>query len=280
MSNLIDSSEAVLRLDDPNTVFADVRFVLGEPSAGYDAYLEGHVPGAVFFDLNKDLSGPKEVHGGGHPLPDTDQFASKLGLAGIDQHTDVIVYDDQGGSIASRLWWMLKHAGHERVKLLSDGFSGWQASGYPVTDELPQPVGKSFLPRPNYSLQATINDVKASIGATNSVLIDARIHKRYTGEDATKYLKAGHIPGAINHYWEEGSPSGVFLGAEAQRERFRAIAPDREVIVYCGAGVTACPNVLALTEAGYTNVRLYVGSWTDWTSYEDNPIATGEERAE
>ncbi|MFE4711656.1 sulfurtransferase [Paenibacillus sp. NPDC056722] len=278
MSNLIHSSEAVLRLNDPNTVFADVRFVLGEPSAGYEAYLQGHIPCAVFFDLNTDLSGPKEIHGGGHPLPDSAVFAEKLGQAGIDEEKEVIVYDDQGGSIASRLWWMLKHAGHEKVKLLSDGFSSWSQAGYPVTDEPSHPVGTKFSPRFNDSLQATITEVKTGIGQEQRVLIDSRIHDRYTGEDTSKYQKAGHIPGAINHYWEEGSPSGVFLDGIQQRERFKAIPADREIIVYCGAGVTACPNVLALTEAGYTDVKLYVGSWSDWVSYDENPIATGEEK--
>ncbi|MFF2093110.1 sulfurtransferase [Paenibacillus sp. NPDC058174] len=276
MSYLISASEAYERLHDSNTVFADVRFVLGQPSAGEEAYRLGHIPGAVFFDLNHDLSGPKEEHGGGHPLPEADLFARKLGQAGIDEHTEVIVYDDQGGSIASRLWWMLKHAGHERVKLLADGFSGWQAGGFPVTTEIALPAAKKFVPRVNDSLQVTIEEVRAGIGAENRVLIDSRIHGRYTGEDTSKYLKAGHIPGAINHYWEDGSPEGVFLDAAHQRERFKSIPLDREIIVYCGAGVTACPNVLALTEAGYTDVKLYVGSWSDWTSYEENPVATGE----
>ncbi|MBJ6362576.1 sulfurtransferase [Paenibacillus sp. GCM10012307] len=277
MTNLIHSSEAVHRLHDPHTVFADVRFVLGEPSAGYAAYERGHIPGAVFFDLNEDLSGPKQEHGGGHPLPHPDLFAEKLGRAGIDSHTQVIVYDDQGGSIASRLWWMLKYAGHERVRLLNDGYSGWLANGYPVTSVSSRPEAKQFVPRWNERLQATISDVKAAMGKADSVLIDSRIHNRYTGEDTSKYLKAGHIPGAINHYWEDGSPDGLFLGAVEQRERFKAIPADCEIIVYCGAGVTACPNVLALTEAGYSHVKLYVGSWSDWISYEENPVATGEE---
>ncbi|GGI45573.1 thiosulfate sulfurtransferase [Paenibacillus marchantiophytorum] len=277
MSNLITSSEAFARLGDPNVVFADVRFVLGELESGHEAYKLSHIPGAVFFDLNADLSGPKETHGGGHPLPHPDLFADKLGRASIDEHTEVIVYDDQGGSIASRLWWMLKHAGHERVKLLVGGFSGWLAEGYPVTDEASHSVLKRFVPRFDERWQASMADVKVGIGSEGRVLIDSRIPKRYTGEDATKYLKAGHIPGAINHYWENGSPDGRFLDANAQKERFRDIDTDREIIVYCGAGVTACPNVLALTEAGYTRVKLYVGSWSDWISYSENPIATGEE---
>jgi thiosulfate/3-mercaptopyruvate sulfurtransferase len=277
MSNLIHSSEANLLIGHPNTVFADVRFVLGEASAGYSAYLEDHIPGAVFFDLNVDLSGAKQEHGGGHPLLDLDLFAAKLGQAGIDNLSEVIVYDDQGGSIASRLWWMLKHAGHDKVRLLSDGYRGWVTAGYPVTSEPSEPEVKSFFPRLRDELQATIEEVKDRIGKPNAILIDSRIHDRYTGENKTKYLKAGHIPGAINHYWEDGSPQGVFLGVDKQRKRFSKIPTDHEIIVYCGAGVTACPNVLALTEAGYEHVKLYVGSWSDWISYSENPIATGEE---
>ncbi|BBH23274.1 thiosulfate sulfurtransferase [Paenibacillus baekrokdamisoli] len=278
MSNLITASEAFQQLKDPNTVIADVRFVLGEPAAGYNAYLLGHIPGAVFFDLNTDLSGPKMIHGGGHPLPHPDLFADKLGQAGIDEHTNVIVYDDQGGSIASRLWWMLKYAGHERVRLLSGGFSEWEAAGYPVDAELPQRAAKRFVNRFNESLLAAMSEVKNGIGQAGRVLIDSRVPERYTGKDTSKYAKAGHIPGAINHYWEEGSPSGVFLGASHQRERFRDIPADQEIIVYCGAGVTACPNILALTEAGFKNVKLYIGSWSDWISYEGNPVAVGEEK--
>ncbi len=277
MSNLISASEAVKLLGRPDTVFADVRFVLGEPEAGYAAYVRGHVPGAVFFDLNRDLSGPKEAHGGGHPLPPIGEFARKLGEAGIGEGTEVVVYDDQGGSIASRLWWMLKFVGHERVRLLAEGFSGWRKAGYPVTEELPRPKARTFVANVDESLVATMEDVKAGLGREDRVLIDSRVHRRYTGDDTTKYAKAGHIPGAINRYWEEGSPGGVFQGADAQKERFRDIPIEREIVVYCGAGVTACPNVLALTEAGYRNVKLYVGSWSDWISYESNPVAVGEE---
>ncbi|MBB3114621.1 thiosulfate/3-mercaptopyruvate sulfurtransferase [Paenibacillus phyllosphaerae] len=276
MSNLISVSEAYRLLGDPSTVFVDVRFVLGEPEAGYQAYLRSHVPGAVFFDLNADLSGPKQEHGGGHPLPDIARFGAKLGSSGIDNDTHVIVYDDQGGSIAARLWWMLKHVGHERVQLLAEGYTGWVRAGYPVTDELPNPALKVYEAEINAALKVGMDDVRSGLRRAGRTLIDARVHERYTGADTSKYAKAGHIPGAVNYYWEEGSPNGVFLGGEQQRLRFRNITQDDEIIVYCGSGVTACPNVLALIEAGYTNVKLYVGSWNDWISYPDNPIETGE----
>ncbi|SFB49727.1 thiosulfate/3-mercaptopyruvate sulfurtransferase [Cohnella sp. OV330] len=274
MSNLISISEAALLLGKPNAVFADVRFVLGQPEAGRRAYEKGHIPGAVFFDLNADLSGPKAQHGGGHPLPPLDAFAHKLGAAGIGEETEVVVYDDQGGSIAARLWWTLKYLGHERVRLLAEGFSGWRDAGHPVTDELPAPAARTFVPCVNEALSADVEQVKAAIGREGAVLIDARKPAHYTGEDTSKYAKAGHIPGAINRFWEAGSPGGVFQGAEVQKARFGDIPADAEIIVYCGAGVTATPNVLALTEAGYSNVKLYVGSWSDWISYGVNPITT------
>ncbi|MFD2329093.1 sulfurtransferase [Cohnella sp. GCM10020058] len=277
MSNLISVREAAALLGKPNVVFADVRFVLGQPDEGRRAYGEGHIPGAVFFDLNADLSGPKEQHGGGHPLPPLDAFARKLGAAGIGEETEVVVYDDQGGSIAARLWWTLKYLGHERVRLLAEGYSGWSDAGHPVTRELPAPVARTFVARVNEALLADVRQVHAAIGREGAVLIDARKPAHYTGEDTSKYAKAGHIPGAINRFWEAGSPGGVFQGAEVQKARFEDIPVDAEIIVYCGAGVTATPNVLALTEAGYPNVKLYVGSWSDWVSYGDNPIATGNE---
>lgn len=279
MSNLIGVSEAAALLGEANVVFADVRFVLGQPEAGKSSYEKSHIPGAIFVDLNEDLSGPKQKHGGGHPLPQVEAFARKLGAFGIGEDTDVIVYDDQGGSIAARLWWTLKYLGHERVRLLAEGFSGWRDAGYPVTDELPVTDKKTFVIRRNDALFADIEEVKAGIGKAGRVLIDSRRAPHYTGEDTSKYAKAGHIPGAINRFWEFGSPGGIFQGAAFQRERFSDLPLDSEIIVYCGAGVTATPNALALTEAGYENVKLYVGSWSDWISYEGNPLETGDEDA-
>ncbi|RUS47342.1 sulfurtransferase [Cohnella sp. AR92] len=277
MSNIIAVSEAATHLGKSNVVFADVRFVLGQPEEGRRAYEESHIPGAVFFDLDADLSGPKQKHGGGRPVPPLDELARKLGAAGIGDDTDVIVYDDQGGSIAGRLWWTLKYLGHERVRLLAEGFSGWRDAGQPVTDELPVPAGKEFVVRTNEAIFADIEDVKAGAGKEGHVLIDSRKPDHFTGEDTSKYAKAGHIPGAINRFWEAGSPGGIFQSAEVQRERFKDLPAESEIIVYCGGGVTATPNVLALTEAGYKNVKLYVGSWSDWTSYDENPVAVGEE---
>ncbi|MFC3798910.1 sulfurtransferase [Cohnella sp. GCM10012308] len=246
-----------------------------QPEAGRRAYEQDHIPGAVFFDLNADLSGPKEQHVGRHPLPPLEAFALKLGAAGIGEETEVVVYDDQGGSIAARLWWTLKYLGHERVRLLAEGYSGWRDAGHPVTDELSTPVARAFVPRVNEALLADVGQVRTAIGREGAVLIDARKPAHYTGEDTSKYAKAGHIPGAVNRFWEAGSPGGVFQGAAAQKARFKDIPADAEVIVYCGAGVTATPNVLALAEAGYRDVKLYVGSWSDWVSYSENPIAMG-----
>ncbi|WP_138754523.1 sulfurtransferase [Paenibacillus sinopodophylli] len=278
MSNLINVEEAALLLGHSNVVFADVRFVLGQPEAGRCFFEAGHIQGALFFDLYEDLSGPKKEHGGGRPLPSVEEFARKLGEAGIDAETEVIVYDDQGGSIAARLWWTLKYLGHDRVKLLAEGFTGWLDAGHPVTNELSGPkVAKRFIPRVREELFVDIEQVKAGIGRKGRVLIDARKPAHFTGEDTSKYAKAGHIPSAINRFWEDGSPGGVFQDAAAQRARFKDLPLDSEIIVYCGAGVTATPNVLALTEAGYGNVRLYVGSWSDWVSYKGNLVAVGDE---
>lgn len=280
MSNLTTIQEAYERLLLGTTVFLDTRFVFGSPEEGRQAYLKDHIPGAVYFDLNTDLSGPILEHGGRHPLPEAADFAAKLGQAGVGDHTEVIVYDDQNGCLSSRLWWMLRYYGHERVKVLNVNYSDWKEAGYPVSTEPPAPARNVFEAKLQHHLIASTEEVRAVLDQPQaSVLIDSRTPGSYTGEEPTKYPVNGHIPGAVNHYWKEGvSPSGEFLGADAQRARFTAYSPDQKLIVYCNAGVSACPNALALSEAGFGNVKLYVGSWGDWISYPEHPVAHGKKQ--
>lgn len=260
-------------------VLADCRFQLGQPDWGRQAYAQGHLPKAVYFDLEEDLSGPVSEHGGRHPMPDLGVLSLALGQRGIDRETEVIVYDDQGGAMASRLWWLLRFMGHERVYVMDGGYSRWAAAGYPVTTEPPaQAASKVFGGRVQNRLLVVMEDVREKLDWPGTVLIDSREPKRYLGEEETIDRKAGHIPGATNRFWKDNlDGNGQWKDPAALKERFGFIAPEQEIIVYCGSGVTACPNLLALAEAGREDAKLYLGSWSDWISHEENPVATGEE---
>lgn len=280
MGAIVDFAWLADKLNDSDTVIVDCRFILGQPDAGRNAYAEGHIPGAVYFDLERDLSGPIAEHGGRHPLPVLDDFADKLGQAGIDASKTVVVYDDQGGAMASRLWWMLRYAGHaqERVKLLGGGFGAWKAAGHPVSTETPQVRKAVFHAVLQPDMLLSMKEVKARLGRPGTTLIDSRERPRYLGETEPLDPVAGHIPGAVNRFWKDAlGADGKWQDAAGQQARFADLDRESEIVVYCGSGVTACPNVLALAEAGFANVKLYGGSWSDWISYKDNPIATGEE---
>lgn len=280
MSHLVNMDWLVEHLNDPEVRVVDCRFVLGQPHAGRESYLAAHLPRALYFDLELDLSAPVGKHGGRHPLPDITELADKLGAAGIGANTKVVAYDDQGGAMASRFWWLLQYLGHEETYVLDGGFTKWQASGHPVTDELPTPQATTFTPQPQAHLLVSIDELKTKIGQEGVTLIDSREAVRYRGEQEPIDPVAGHIPSAINHFWKDAlQENGQWKPTEEQQARFQGLQPEQELIVYCGSGVTACPNILALRQAGYQNVRLYSGSWSDWVSYSDNPIATvkGEE---
>ncbi|MFD1956371.1 sulfurtransferase [Paenibacillus thailandensis] len=281
MSNLISVEQLKKKLSGTSTGIAivDCRFNLAEPEAGRRAYAEGHLPGAVYMDLNEDLSGPVGKHGGRHPLPDRDKLARRLGELSIGNGTEVVAYDDQGGMYASRLWWLLKWIGHDKASVLDGGFSGWIAAGYETTTEVPEAEPSVYVP----SRQAEwdfvdAQGVKARLGTPGMQLIDSREERRYLGLEEPIDKAAGHIPGARSFFWKDVlSGDGRWKDPAQLKERFGSLDPSREVIVYCGSGVSACPNVLALKEAGFQDVKLYAGSWSDWISYEGNPIATGEE---
>lgn len=262
-------------LSDPNVVIVDCRFVLGSPETGQEHYLAGHIPGAVYFDLEKDLSGPKAKHGGRHPLPNVDQLAEKLGRAGIDQSKHVVAYDDQGGAMASRFWWIMQYAGHAHTSILNGGFSHWNSLGYPTTTEVPDSKLVVFTPHIQEHMLVDMEYVKQKRDAQGTILIDSREANRYKGLEEHIDPVAGHVPGALNSFWKGVlNENGTWKSPDELKGLFHHVDPDKEVIVYCGSGVTACPNILGLKAAGYKNVKLYAGSWSDWSSYSDNPVAT------
>lgn len=279
---IVTKNWVLARLYEPNQVIVDCRFVLGQPEAGRQAYEQGHIPGAVYLDLEQDLSGPIAAHGGRHPLPSSEQLAERFGRAGIGPDTQVIAYDDQGGMIAARLWWLLRYLGHERALVMGDNFSAWEREGYPVTTEQHIVVPRSFIPRVQQAMLAGVDEVRRIVRDNSADLIDSRDPRRYAGLEEPLDARAGHIPGAVNCFWKQVlNEQGSWKSREELATQFRPIVglPDdeRDILVYCGSGVSACPNVLALHDLGYTKVRLYAGSWSDWISYPDSPVATGEE---
>jgi thiosulfate/3-mercaptopyruvate sulfurtransferase len=257
-------------LNDPDLRLIDFRwYLLG--GSGRDAYGIGHIPGAVFVDLD-EVTG---IEGGGrHPLPTGTQFAEAMRNAGVDSETRVVVYDDAGGSIAARLWFLLSWFGHDAQAVLDGGIKAW---GQPVETEVPSIRRGNFGWRePDRSRVLDFDAVRRLEGVP---LIDARAGERYRGDREPVDPKAGHVPGAISAPWAENlGPDGRFKSPEELRERFAALGIDDEdsAVVYCGSGVNACHDLLAMELAGLKNARLYAGSWSDWSS-RDAPIAIGSE---
>ncbi|MBO8163214.1 MAG: sulfurtransferase [Brevibacillus sp.] len=265
-------------LHDPAIAIIDCRFVLGKPGAGLAAYIHSHIPGALYFDLEQDLSGPKAAdgHGGRHPLPSPEALTALFSAAGIDEHVTVIAYDDQDLAMAARLWWLLRYLGHDRAAVLDGGWQSWQRKGLPVSAEIVKRPPRRFVPRLRPDMLVGVEEVLQRTPKT--ALIDSRAKERYSGQLETIDPKAGHIPGALHYFFKENLNSdGTLRPAAELRERFSPLARQEELIVYCGSGVTACVNLLALHMAGRPDARLYIGSWSDWCSYPHLPVATGEQ---
>ena len=256
--------------ENPEVVIIDCRFSLADPELGQKQYQESHIPGAFYLDLNRDLANSVGKHGGRHPLPNIEELADKLSALGINSaETLVVAYDDSRLAFAARLWWLLRYMGHSKVALLDGGFSGWKAGGYPVTNILPEPREGNFVARLQQDLAVDIEAVKERKDLPGTVLVDSRESERYEGLREPIDPIAGHIPGAVNYPWQEVTDkTGKVRSTSEQKHRWTELEKAEEIIVYCGSGVTACVNLLSLEIAGIPNAKLYVGSWSDWCSYQ------------
>ncbi|WP_175074297.1 sulfurtransferase [Terribacillus sp. AE2B 122] len=265
-------------LNNDQIKIVDCRFDLGNPEKGAMLYKESHIPEAVYFDLEKQLSAPVSKHGGRHPLPDIAQFKSDIEKAGIDNAKTVIAYDGGEGSYASRFWWLLQYLGHEKVFVLNEGFKGWDEAGYVTTKDIPDYETAEFEVNIRNEMMASYGEVKEVVEQEKKspMLIDSREGRRYIGEVEPIDRIPGHIPGAINKFWAEGLEQGSFKDSKEQKKRFAELDFKDQIIVYCGSGVTAASNYIALKMAGFDNVKLYAGSYSDWVSYEQNPVAKGK----
>jgi thiosulfate/3-mercaptopyruvate sulfurtransferase len=268
-SNLIVAQELGEALAEGTCRVIDCRFSLADPEAGRRAYDAAHIPGAVFCDLERDLSGSVGPSTGRHPLPDPDRLAQMLGERGIGNDDEVIVYDADNGALASRTWWLLRWLGHDRVRLLDGGFSAWQKAGLPSEDAAHVPGTSRFTVRLRPEMVVTTEELAALGGRIpGDVLVDARDAVRYHGELEPIDPVAGHIPGALNLPFDRlVNDDGTWRDARQRGAILRDVLGDdkgRAWMVMCGSGVTACHLALAGLEAGYREPRLYVGSWSEW----------------
>ena len=279
-SPLISPESLLEHLADPLLRIVDVRWYLGRPGAGRAAYEAGHIPGAIFLDIDGDLAlAPAPGLPGRHPLPAPADFARRLGSAGIGSEHLVVAYDDVGGWVAARLWWMLDALGHREVVVLDGGFAAWIASGGPVADEVPVPAPGRLTLASDWSRTIERDELRARLGSVT--VVDARGAPRYRGETEPIDPVAGHIPTAVSAPTDGNlGPDGRHEPADALRARFAAFGqPGRPVVTYCGSGVAACATALALRVAGLPDPILYPGSWSDWST-AGFPAAVGPEPGE
>ncbi len=277
---LVTPETVARHLNDPDWVVVDCRFSLTDTEIGRRAYLEAHVPGAVYAHLDEDLSiRPVPGQTGRHPLPPLETFAARLSRWGIDEQVQVVVYDDISGVFAGRLWWMLRWLGHDAVAVMDGDWRHWQQEARPTTGGEESRPSRPFVPRPRPTMQITVDELRDRLGAADLKLLDARGADRYRGENETIDPRAGHIPGALSApYADNLDAEGRFLAPELLRARWQRLLDDTpadEAIVYCGSGVSAAHNLIAMEWAGLEPARLYVGSWSEWITDPERPTSTG-----
>lgn len=281
--DLISTSVLAEHLGDPAWVIVDCRFDLADPAWGQNQYAAGHIPGAIYAHLDRDLSGKITPQSGRHPLPNPAAFASLLSNWGIGPETQVVVYDQSGGAFAARLWWMLHYFGHERAAVLDGGYTKWTAEGNPVDLSVLRRARVDFIPHIRPDMLVSTQEVLSLLSDPSVALIDARAPIRYRGETEPIDPVAGHIPDALNRFQADNlSSDGTFLAATELSNQFHQLlgsAPPEKAVVYCGSGVTSCHHVLAMAVAGMPMPRLYAGSWSEWIRDPHRPTVPPREQA-
>jgi len=271
-TTLISAGELAGHIDDPAWVVVDCRFSLAAPELGRQEYLNAHIPGAVYAHLNEDLSS-HHIPGmtGRHPLPDIERLAEQFSSWGIATGVQVVAYDDYpaaSGASAARLWWCLRWLGHDRVAVLDGGWHSWSLAGGPVKNGIESRHPRQFIPRIRPELVTNLDEVEKIRNDRSYRLFDSRTADRYRGENETIDPVAGHIPGAISApYTDNFGPDGLFRPVGELKKRFDALfdeVPTKKVVFYCGSGVTAAVNLLALQHAGLGDGLLFAGSWSEW----------------
>lgn len=281
---LISVTELAGVLDTPKLRIVDVRHELFDPDAGFAAYQSGHVPGAIFWDYERQLCGKKTGGNGRHPLPDLAKFSDFLLKQGINSDTSVVVYDAGNSAFAARVWWMLRWAGHTKVQVLDGGWQAWLAAGGPAATGGPVPVpASSAANRGAQSIAAMpvleAKGILANLQHPAFVVVDARDSARFRGDTEPIDPVAGHIPGAINRPIALNlQPDGRFKSPDTLRQEYTALLQGRasdEIVHQCGSAITACHNLFAMELAGLSGSALYPGSWSEWCSDPSRPVAVG-----
>jgi len=279
-TTVISAEDLDTHFDDNDWVVVDCRFTLTVPEAGRRLYEDGHIPGACYLHLDDDLAAPVTKNTGRHPLPDPNLLAKKLGESGIDNNTQVVVYDDTFGAMASRLWWLLRWLGHNKVALLDGGLPAWTRKKFPLTGDVTITSPKEFTPKLRPELVVDMSAMESIVDSGANIIIDARAEERFTGEVEPLDKVAGHIPGAVNLPFEDNLDiDGTFMSKDEMLELYEDLLGDKntsQVVMMCGSGVTACHNLLAMEIAGMAGGRLYAGSWSEWITDSSRLIATGQ----
>jgi thiosulfate/3-mercaptopyruvate sulfurtransferase len=278
---LVDCAEASARLDDPAWCLFDCRFDLADTGRGERNFLQAHIPGASYAHLDHHLSGSITPASGRHPLPDPTALSAWLGRHGVAPGVQVVVYDDTGGSMAVRLWWLLRWLGHDAVAVLDGGWPAWQAAGLPVAGgTAAKPAPRVFNGTPDWHEVVTTAAIARQLetGGDDILLLDARTAERFRGEAEPIDPVAGHVPGALNLPLQDNlNDDGTFRSPQALRALYAPLLdgrPPGRVAAMCGSGVTACHDLLAMEIAGLRGGRLYAGSWSEWIRDPARPVAT------
>ena len=279
-TTLVTSETLAAHLTDPGWLVVDCRFDLQNDEFGRTQYLAAHIPGAVYANLAHDLAGKKSGSNGRHPLPSIEEFTATLRRLGVNRDTQVVAYDQDAGMYASRCWWMLRYVGHDAVAVLDGGWARWTAEQRPSRSGDEQRGAGDFVASPRPSWRLTADDVAARSGSV--LLVDARGPERFEGHSEPLDRVAGHIPGAANHYFRQNlTDAGIMQPADTLRHQYAALLDGRspeQVVMYCGSGVSACHNLLAMQHAGLGGARLYPGSWSEWSADPARPVETGPAR--
>jgi len=272
-TTLINEDELFKAYDDPDWIIFDARYDLMDKNAGKNAYLQEHIPGAIYVDLHDDLSRSPSTNKGRHPLPISTVINTLFTELGIHSDMQVVVYDDNAGSFAARLWWMLRYMQHKNVAVLDGGWQSWLDAEHPTSKKSEPRVAAEFNNNALEKCVIHIEDVESA-----EQLIDSRDPARFRGEIEPIDRAAGHIPGAINRFWKENlSEIGTFKPKPVLKQEFEQLlghTQPENAVFYCGSGVTACHNLLAVAHAGLNLPKLYAGSWSEWSSTPGKPVAT------
>lgn len=282
MFKTLISTDVLASQGDDSWTIVDCRYDLRDVSWGALQYQQGHIPGAVYASLSHHLSSSPTGTNGRHPLPCVEDIAATVGRLGIGNGKQVVAYDQDSGMFASRLWWMLRYLGHDAVAVLDGGWAKWTSEGRPVQAGEEHRPHTVFTARRRKDMRVLSDQVKASLGDRSLLLVDARSSDRFEGNVEPIDRIAGHIPGAVNHPHKSNvADSGVLLPVERLREQFADTLGGRstdQVVMYCGSGVTACHNLLAMEHAGFEGGKLYPGSWSEWSADPTRPVETGPAR--